>query len=65
MAQEKCRSKKRRSNGGDDDGDDTIAAQLPLDILRKMTPLCEKLGLTMRQQLCVTMGFVGLCGKFN
>ena len=66
MAQEKCRSKKRRSNDGDDDGgDDTIAAQLPVDILRKITPLCEKLGLSMRQQLSLTMGFVELCGEFN
>ena len=65
LAQEKCRSKKRRSNDGGDDGDDTIAALLPLDILRKMTPLCEKLGLTMRQQLGVTMGFVELCGELN
>ena len=66
LKQEKCRTKKRRSNDGDDDGgDETIAAQIPVNILQKLTPLFEKLGLTMRQQLSATMGFVEVCGEFK
>ena len=66
LTQERCRTKKRRSNDGDDDGgDETIAAQIPVNILQKLTPLFEKIGLTMRQQLSVTMGFVEVCGEFK
>ena len=56
--------------GGDggkcgDDDIDTVPGEIPIDILRKMSPICEKMGITMRQQLGLTMGFVELCGELK
>ena len=65
MRKEKQRKRKRSGNGGGGDGDDivTVSGNIPVDLLRRISPLCEKLGLSMRQQLSLTMGFVELCGE--
>ena len=64
----KERSRKRKKqfsvNGGGDPGV-TVAADIPVDVLRRISPLCEHMGLTMRQQLGMTIGFVELCGEFR
>ena len=69
LRQEKYRQKKRKlsgDGGGGGEGDvDTVPGEIPIDILKKMSPLCEKMGITMRQQLGLTMGFVELCGEFK
>ena len=70
MKREKNRKKKRqRSQDGDGDGGgndtDSVPGQIPKDLLTKISPLCEKLGLSMRQQLSMAMGFAELCGKYT
>ena len=67
MRQEKYRKKKRQHSGDDGGGEDTdcVPGNIPIDLLRKISPLCEKLGLTMRQQLSLAMGFVELCGELE
>ena len=66
LRKEKQRKRKRSGNGGGD-GDDieTVSGNIPVDLLRRMSPLCEKLGISMRQQLSLTMGFVELCGELK
>ena len=69
LRQEKYRQKKRKlsgdGGGGGEDDIDTVPGEIPIDILKKMSPLCEKMGITMRQQLGLTMGFVELCGELK
>ena len=67
LRKEKQRKRKRSGNGGGGDGDDieTVSGKIPVDLLRRMSPLCEKLGISMRQQLSLTMGFVELCGELK
>ena len=65
LRQEKYRKKKRQRSGEDGGGDeiDAVPGNIPVDLLRRISPLCEKLGLSMRQQLALTMGFAELCGE--
>ena len=67
LRKEKQRKRKRSGDGGGGDGDDveTVAGNIPVDLLRRMSPLCEKLGISMRNQLSLTMGFVELCGELK
>ena len=71
LRQEKYRQRKRKLSGdggggdGGEDDSDSVPGQIPIDILRLMSPLCEKMGITMRQQLGLTMGFVELCGELK
>ena len=67
LRKEKQRKRKRSGNGGGGDGDDieTVSGNIPVDLLRRMSALCEKLGISMRQQLSLTMGFVELCGELK
>ena len=43
----------------------TVPGNIPVDLLRRISPLFEKLGLSMRQQLAMTMGFAELCGELK
>ena len=66
LRKEQYRKRKRRQSGDDGDGDEeveTVNGEIPVNILKRISPLCEKMGLTMRQQLFMTMGFCKLCGK--
>ena len=69
LRQEKYRQKKRKLSGDGGGGGeydiDTVPGEIPIDIFKKMSPLCEKMGISMRQQLGLTMGFVELCGELN
>ena len=65
LRKEKQRKRKRSGNGGDGDDIETVSGNIPVDLLRRMSPLCEKLGISMRQQLSLTMGFVELCGELK
>ena len=67
LRKEKQRKRKRSGNGGGGDGDDveTVSGNIPVDLLRRISPLCEKLGISMRNQLSLTMGFVELCGELK
>ena len=64
LRREKNRKKRQRS-GEDGGGDDSVPGNIPVDLLRRISPLCEKLGLSMRQQLAMTMGFAELCGELK
>ena len=58
LRREKNRIKKRQRSGEDGGGDDSVPGNIPVDLLCRISPLCEKLGLSMRQQLAMTiMGF--------
>ena len=57
------RSRKRRRKQSGDGEPETVAGQIPRDILKRISPLCEKMGLTMREQLFLTLGFCQLCGN--
>ena len=48
----KAYKKRKRMQGGDDDDDDdeTVECWAPKDILRKLGHLCDKIGVTIRQQ---------------
>ena len=63
LRREKNRKKKRQRSGEDGGGDDSVPGNIPVDLLRRISPLCEKLG--MRQQLAMTMGFAELCDEFK
>ena len=68
LKKQQYRKRKRSQSGAGDGGDgggevDTVTGEIPVDILKRISPLCEKMGLTMRQQLFLTMGFCKLCGK--
>ena len=65
LRREKNRIKKRQRSGEDGGGDDSVLGNIPVDLLRRISPLCEKLGLSMRQQLAMTMGFAELCGELK
>ena len=40
-------------DGGEGDGEvETVAAEIPVDILRRISPLCEKMGLTIKCYVC-------------
>ena len=65
LRREKNRIKKRQRSGEDGGGDDSVPGNIPVDLLRRISPLCEKLGLSMRQQLAMTMGFAELCGELK
>ena len=67
LRKEKQRKCKRSGNGGGCDGDEveTVSGNIPVDLLRRISPLCEKLGISMRNQLSLTMGFVELCGELK
>ena len=48
---------RKKSRGGGDDGDDGgIACSVPRDLLRRLTPLAEKMGWSMRDQLLAAVG---------
>ena len=64
LRREKNRKKRQRS-GEDGGGDDSVPGNIPVDLLRRISPLCEKLGLSMRQQSAMTMGFAELCGELK
>ena len=49
LRREKNRIKKRQRSGEDGGGDDSVPGNIPVDLLRRISPLCEKLGLSMRQ----------------
>ena len=55
--------KRRRKQSGDDGDPETVTGQIPCDILKRISPLCKKMGLTMREQLFLTLGFCQLCGN--
>ena len=66
LKKQQYRKRKRRQSGDGGDGGgevDTVTGEIPVDILKRISPLCEKMGLTMRQQLFLTMGFCKLCVK--
>ena len=63
--EKKNRKKKRQRSSEDGGGDDSVPGNIPPDLLRRISPLCEKLGLSMRQQLAMTMGFAELCGELK
>ena len=65
LRREKNRIKKRQRSGEDGGGDDSVPGNIPVDLLRRISPLCEKLGLSMRQQLAMTMGFAVPCGELK
>ena len=47
LRREKNRKKKRQRSGEDGGGDDSVPGNIPVDLLRRISPLCEKLGLSM------------------
>ena len=65
LRREKNRKKKRQRSSEDGGGDDSVPGNIPVDLLCRISPLCEKLGLSMRQQLAMTMGFAELCGELK
>ena len=54
---------RKKSRGGGDDGDDGgIACSVPRDLLRRLTPLAEKMGWSMRDQLLAAVGVYEILG---
>ena len=54
--------KKRPSSGDDGDDDDGTWVKVPRNLLHRLTPLAEKMGLSMRNQLGVTVGIYEILG---
>ena len=57
--------KRKRLQGGDDDDDDdenTVECRAPRDLLRRLGPLCDKIGVTIRQQHSLVVAFYELVG---
>ena len=65
LKKQQYRKRKRRQSGDGDSDPETVTGEIPVDILKRISPLCEKMGLSMREQLFLTMGFCQLCGKFE
>ena len=63
LKKQQYRKRKRRQSGDGDSDPETVTGEIPVDILKRISPLCEKMGLSMRDQLFLTMGFCQLCGK--
>ena len=60
----KSRKRRKQTDDGDDGGEpETVTGQIPRDILKRISPLCEKMNLSMREQLFLTMGFCQLSGN--
>ena len=55
LRREKNRKKKRQRSGEDGGGDDSVPGNILVDLLQRISPLCEKLSLGMRQQLPVSI----------
>ena len=49
LRREKKRKKKKQRSVDDGGGDDSVPGNIPVDFLRRISPLCEKLCLSMRQ----------------
>ena len=47
--------KRSRGGGGEDGDDDGVACSVPKDLLGRLTPLAEKMGSSMRDQLLATV----------
>ena len=44
---------RQSGDGGEGDGEvETVTAEIPVDILRRISPLCEKMGLTIKCYVC-------------
>ena len=45
--------RRQSGDGGEGDGEvETVTAEIPVDILRRISPLCEKMGLTIKCYVC-------------
>ena len=44
--------KEKRRQSGDGGEVETVTAEIPVDILRRISPLCEKMGLTIKCYVC-------------
>ena len=64
MRRQKLRGKKRTRGGDDSDEDDYVEARVPRDLLRKLSLLSVSLGLSVRQQLAMTMATYDLIGEW-
>ena len=60
----KAYKKRKRMQGGDDDDeeDNTVECRAPRDLLKKLGPLCDKIGVTIRQQHSLVVAFYELVG---
>ena len=67
MGRQKSRKRKRARCEGDksdsDEDDDYVEARVPRDLLRKLSLLSVNLGLSVRQQLSMTMATYELVGE--
>ena len=66
MRRQKLRGRKRARDDGDGDDsveDDYVEARVPRDLLRKLSLLSVSLGLSVRQQLGMTMATYELIGE--
>ena len=64
MRRQKLRERKRkRFDSGDSDGDDYVEARVPRNLLKKLSLLSVSLGLSVRQQLSMTMATYELVGE--
>ena len=55
LKKQQYRKRKRRQSGDGGEGDgevETVTAEIPVDILRRISPLCEKMGLTIKCYAC-------------
>ena len=55
LKKQQYRKRKRRQSGDGGKGDgevETVTAEIPVDILRRISPLCEKMGLTIKCYAC-------------
>ena len=55
LKKQQYRKRKRRQSGDGGEGDgevETVTAEIPVDILRRISPLCEKMGLTIKCYVC-------------
>ena len=54
--------KRSRGGGGEDGDDDGVACSVPKDLLGRLTPLAEKMGSSMRDQLLATVAVYEILG---
>ena len=55
LKKQQYRKRRRRQSGDGGEGDgevETVTAEIPVDILRRISPLCEKMGLTIKCYVC-------------
>ena len=60
LKKQQYRKLKRRQSGdgGEEDGEvETVTAEIPVDILRRISPLCEKMGLIIKCYFCCYVMF--------